>query len=260
MSEFIDKLKSLGPKPVAPAVTGAPIFLMMGSLSGVTYKDALQFARGLAEANVTSPALGRFKITQDKPNDRYVYEIHEGGIEHAIADKVLAALAAGQPVRIALANGAHVAIDESRGEIYSLVHPAETLEEQGTVVQVAATDDGTSVDLMIAPTFSDVSTFAGAERLVELFPENQKLFKIGVICMAVSFVLFTTSGLLYTFMQAGWLNKDALLLLTKAGYAAEVSDSPAWQLEKARLEADRAGTHIKVLKKSPSGWSWELAQ
>lgn len=253
----------LGRKP--PEETGAPVFAMVGSLAGVTRKDALQFVRGLAEANVQSPALGRYCVTEDKAGDRFIYEIHEGGIEFSIAEKVVAALDAGQVVDIQLANSARLTVADSHGELYSLIHPADDAAK--VLLDEAKADKELELETGELPKevehharSVDISTFSSSTKLLELFPENTKLFKIGLILMAVSFVAFMTAGSLYTLKQAGWLSNDSVLMLTKAGHSTNVADSPAWQLELARKSADKAGTTIKVLKKGPTGWSWELAQ
>lgn len=252
--KFVDTLKALMAKnaPAQLEPTGAPIFLMVGSISGCTKKDALQYVRGLAEQNVIAPAGGRVQVFHDKPRNRWVYEVHEGGIEFSIAEKVVEALQVAGPVRIALVNGAHLSIEEHHGEIFSLVHP----KGEGVYAAAAPVADPAQLELLDA----DVSAYAGTTQLLELFPENNELSKIGGYLLAVSFVLFITLGLLYTFVQAGVFDKDALLTLSKAGHVADTTDNPAWQLEKARTEADKAGMHINALKKGPTGWSWELSQ
>lgn len=278
MPSFIEKLKSgrSGSSKAAQSLepTGAPIFLLVGSLSGCTKKDALQYARGLAEANIIAPAAGRVQVTHDKARDRWVYEVHEGGIEVSIADKVVAALDAGEPVRIALVNGAHVSIESTHGELFSLVHPRSeappavdvTLQIdllQGDVHANDSDEYPAAAVQSAAPRmtgFSDVSAFAGTTALLELFPQNKQLSKIGAYLLGVSFTLFMAVGVLYTFVQAGVFDKDALLTLTKAGHVSDSTNNPVWQLEKARKDANAAGTHITALKKGPTGWNWELSQ
>jgi len=162
-------------------------------------------------------------------------------VQFSIAEKVVEALAAGEVIRIELVNGAHVSIEEIHGEVFSLIH-----------TETASTDESQAI--------ADVSTFAGTTSLLELFPENKQLSKIGGYLLAVSFSLFITLGLLYTVVQAGVFDKDALLTLSKSGQFADSADNPVWQLEKARKEADKTGLHIKALKKGPQGWNWELSQ
>lgn len=281
---FLDQLKALklrrpGATPVvepaAASEESAPLFLDVGSLTGVTRKDALAFARGLAESNVTTPSQGRLQVWEDKANARWVYEVHEGGTEFSIAQKVVEALGRGDKVCITLANGASLTVEEaSGGELFSLVHqPAADAPEPRAhqpdlfghedahaqparvVEPSAAASDGPA-----AAVSEPVSRFAGRLPLLELFPEDKSLSQIGLGMLGVSFTLFIALGLGYTVVSAGLFDKDALLTLSKAGYVADASDNPVWQLAKARSEADKAGTHIKALKKGPSGWSWELAQ
>lgn len=256
--------------PLAPQ--GHPIFLLVGSLSGCSKKDALQYARGLAEQNIITPSAGRIQVYQDKARDRWVYEIHEGGIEFSIAEKVVAALDAGEPVRIALVNGAHLSIEEAHGELFSLVNPQ--LDDDAPAFAAAAQApqldfiDATSV---AAPEFvddpapvakapDDISKYAGTTPLQEVFPMNKQLSKTGGWLLGVGGVCFASLGLAFALMHTGVFDSDALLTLAKSGVVADASDNPALQLEKARAEAEKTGAHITALKKGPKGWSWELSQ
>lgn len=300
MPAFIDKLKALKrPKKGAAAAAVAapispPIFLMVGSVSGVSRKDATAYARGLAEANVISPVLGRIHVLEDKARNRWVYEVHEGGGEFSIAEKVLARLDAGERVLIELANNYYLSVEDTGGEIFSLVHqpsadplaaaavgapgPVQAslpgLDDQG--IAALSAELGEPVEVVRAPAVADaetteaapvierpvsVSVYEGKSRLEELFPENKALSKFSFVLVGVSSALFITLGLLYTVLQAGVFDKDAMFTLTKAGHLADASDNPVWQLGKARNEADKTGNHIKALKRGPNGtWTWELAQ
>ena len=267
MSDFLAQFKArferkpaptAAAKPVKPgdAEPSRPIFLMVGSLSGCTRKDAMQYLRGLAETNVVSPQLGRIHLFNDKAHDRWVYEIHEGGGSTSIVEKVIDTLDGGEPVQIALVNGAHVSIEQAHGELFSLIHPRP--DDAAPVVNTVVNIDEAA---QTAPAWAEVSAFAGSTQLTELFPENKVLSKIGAYSLGCSFACFILFGAAYTVLQAGLFDTDALLTLTKAGQVAELSDNPVWQLDKARSAAETAGSHIKALKKDPvKGWGWELSQ
>lgn len=243
--------------PLAPA--GHPIFLLIGSLSGCSKKDALQYARGLAEQNIITPSAGRLHVFHDKARDRWVYEVHEGGIEFSIAEKVIAALDAGEKVNIALVNEAYLTVEEAHGELFSLVNPKVEPEPVPFTVGPAAAP----LDLLAEttpPAYEDISKYAGKSPLLELFPMNTSLSRAGVWLVGVSGVLFTLLGLGFALVKAGTFDSDNLLTLAKSGVVADASDNPAMQLEKARNEAAKTGVTINALKKGPKGWSWELSQ
>lgn len=234
----------------APVPSGAPIFLLMGSLTGCSYKDAVAYARGLAETYVIAPQLGRFRVQEDKVNGRFIYEVQEGGPGLSVIDGALAQLAAGQPVRIALANGGSASVEEAHGEVLSLIYPPGSDVENKLALEYQ--------EQPVQDTAVDIEVFCGAVKLEEVFPEQRVLTHAGSLSLFLAGVLFMLTGAAYTVVQSGVFDADALLTLTKAGYVAESSDNPVWHLEKARSAAAKESKVLSALKKSPKGWSWEL--
>lgn len=271
MKEFFDTLdermfaffKSFSKKPKGPTPEqlldpddiGAPIFLMVGSLSGCTLKDAESYARGLAETYVVSPQLGRIHVYDDKEKGRFVYEIHEGGPEQSIVEKVIAQLAEGKKVRIRLTNGATAVIEEANNEVFSLVYPAE---KDGTGAKLPGLEYG---DLAEGDdlTVHEVAEYCSETPLEELFPENRKLANIGGVVLGVAVSLFVLTGGIYTVVASEILDGDILFRQAKNGQLSDATDNPVWQLEKARIAAEKDGQSVRALKKGPTGWSWDLS-
>lgn len=230
--------------------TESPIFLLMGSLSGCTFKDADVYARGLAESFVKSPHLGRIHLHEDKPNRRFIYEIHEGGPERSVIEKVVAELNQGKKVGIQLANGATTVIEEANGEIFSLIYPTE---EEGSQSQLLRGED--QVPIEIQP----VEAYASDLPLKELFPQKHQLKKLGFRVLGATFSLFVLTGGIYTVVASGALEGDIITRQAKAGLLVAATDNPVWQLERARQAAEAGGQYVLALKKTAGKWSWELS-
>jgi hypothetical protein len=268
MKEFLDSLdekvvgffkskvgrKSKAPQDTAPQDPndiGAPFFFMMGSLSGGTLKDASSYARGLAETYIHAPDISRVRVFDDKANNRFVYEVCEGGPGLSVIEKVLEQLAAGHKVRLHLVNGAQAVIEEAHGEVFSLIYPAsdEALRPAQLTGLETKDDEG--------PLWK-IDDLAGDVELAELFPQKRALVHVGGGVLGVALSLFMVTGAIYTVVHSGVLDGDALLRQTKAGYLTDTVDNPVWQLDKARNAAEKDGKALSALKKGPSGWTWEL--
>lgn len=236
-----------------PNDIGAPIFLMMGSLSGCTMKDAVAYAKGMAESYVTAPELCRWRVFEDADNGRFVYEIHEGGPGFSIVEKVLEQLAQGFKVRVRLVNGAYAVIEDPNSELFSLIYPAE--DEVSGQSQLQGFE---AIEPELETPIVPIDTLCGPVALKELFPVNKKLTNIGGVILGVGISVFILTGAAYTVLRSGVLDGDALLRQTKAGVLADAADNPVWQMEKARMASDKDGKSVRALKKDKGGWSWEL--
>lgn len=227
---------------------GAPTALLFGSIAGCSAKDADAYARGLAESTLTSPAMAFIRVFFDKPNNRYVYEVHEGGPGLSIVEKVLEALAAGQAVRIALTNGAQVAIEEAHGEIYSLIFPpaAEELVPGGDEPAPAAVP------------VSHIQAYTGMHKLASLIRQRKSLVPWGVLTLMATGSLFVVTGAVWVLMKSDILEGDFLITQVKDGYVAQAADNPVVQLDKVRAIAEREGKVLHKLEKTAKGWSHEL--
>jgi uncharacterized protein YlzI (FlbEa/FlbD family) len=235
----------------APEDIGAPIFIMLGSLTGCSAKDAMAYARGLADTYITSPEIARIRVFEDKVGDRLIYELHEGGPGRSIIEPVLEQFEAGQKVRVHLTNGAQVVIEENLGEVFSLIYPASNEIIQTAQLPGLETESDEGV-------LWRIEDLAGAAPMKELFPQNKKLTHIGGVILGIATSLFMLTGGIYTVTQTGVLDGDALLRQTKAGILTDANDNPVWQLDKARIAAEQEGKALGALKKGPTGWTWEL--
>jgi hypothetical protein len=236
-----------------PDDVGSPIFIMMGSLSGGTLKDAIAYARGLAETYITAPDISRIRVYDDQLNNRYVYEIAEGGPGLSILEKVLEQLEAGAKVRLHLVNGAQAVIEETHGEVFSLIYPAsdEAIRPEQLPGFETKDDEGQ---------LWKIQDLVGDVELSEMYPQKRALVHIGGVVLGVAISLFMLTGAIYTVVRSGVLDGDALLRQTKAGMLADTVDNPVWQLDKARSAAEKDGKALSALKKGPNGWTWELEQ
>ncbi|WP_434716163.1 hypothetical protein [Paraburkholderia sp. A3RO-2L] len=245
------KKKVVAPAQLTPDEDGYPTFLMLGSLSDGTLKDATAYARGLAETYITSAENARIRVFDDKLKGRFVYELQEGGPGRSIMEKALEMLDAGQKVRVQLTNGAHAVIEDNHGEVFSLIYPAsdEVIRPQELAGFEPDADEGEPLT---------IDELAGPEVMKELYPQNRKLVHIGGAILGVALSLFMLTGAVYTVVRSGAFDGDALLRQTKAGMLTDTADNPVWQLDKARMAAEKDGKTLKTLQKGPNGWSWEL--
>ncbi len=234
-----------------PNDVGAPTFFMMGSLAGGTLKDAMSYARGLAETYITAPDISRVRVYDDKPHNRFIYELCEGGPGFSTIEKVLEQLAAGHKVRLHLVNSAQAVIEEAHGEVFSLIYPAsdEMIRPEQLTGLETKDDEGQ---------LWKIEDLCGEVELMELFPQKRALTHIGGGILGVALSLFIVTGAIYTLVHSGLFDGDALLRQTKAGYLTDTVDNPVWQLDKARNAAEKDGKALSALKKGPSGWTWEL--
>lgn len=228
---------------------GAPIFLMMGSLSGCSQRDAAAYAKGMAERYVVSPELARYAVREDKTNGRFIYEVREGGPELSLIDQVLERLAAGEPkVRVRIVNGGEVVIEDVLGEVISLTYPAELAEEQDGLLA----EEGPQVPVC------EAYELARSPRLQEVFPANRRLFVAGGALLVMAFTVFMVAGAAYSLAAAGVFEPDRLVYQAKKGVLSAEEDSPAWQLGIARRSALVDGRPVHFLKRENGKWTWEL--
>lgn len=252
MKNFLEQLKGkLSRKSAVVIPDGSPTLLIVGSMRDCSAKDAMAFARGLAEKHVIAPELGMVRVVEDRPNGRFVYEIHEGGPGHSIIDGVLAALRDKRPVNISLVNQAYVAVEEEGGELFSLVYP-------GRDNTMRAYGSEEALEVVVNP--EPIQKFCDENLLLELFPQHKALPRAGFAALSLAAAVFMMTGAVFVVTKSGVLEPDVLFKQTKAGQLAKWEDNPAWQLEKARAEATAKGKGLKQLKKDSKGWSWELTQ
>ena len=220
---------------------GKPIFLMIGSLSGASRKDAESYARGLADEMVKSVELARIHVFDDKMRGRMIYEIHEGGPQLSVAEKVADALETQDQVQIALANDIFVSIERTHDQIFTLIHNRD--DESGL-------DEISNV--------REITEYLSDTKLSEIYPDRNGLAALGGVLTGISLFAFLIAGTLHLVVKSGATDPDALFSFARKGVISSVSDNPVWQLEKARQAAEKDGRHLKVLRKDARGWNWEF--
>ncbi len=228
-----------------------PLFLQVGSVSGCTYKDALAYARSLADGMFPSPEHVKYRIVEDKLRDRFVYELHEGGPGLSIAEQIIGALSAGESVHIELANGYQASIEEAHGEIFTLRYPP--VSEQ--LVPGSGDVEGYVDRSRVVP----ITAFTGAKKLQALVSDRSVLRPVGLGLLAFSTVVLLLGGGLWVALKSQVLDNDFVLSQAKLGVIARVQDNPVLHLDRARNDADAANKSIHKLQKQPGkGWSHEL--
>lgn len=235
------KLKA---KTLARTTPSAPRFLMVGSLQGCSRKDMLAYAKGLAEKYVDTPEIARYRIQEDKPNNRFLFEVHEGGTEYSILDNVLEAMARGDKVRIALANGGHVVIEDEHGELYSLAYPEPAEDEEAGGAQLAGVP---------------VQAYAGTKKLDQVYPINRGFLYAGVAVLSASVLALLVSGGYYIKGTTNWgAQNDTALAVANLDFASGFDNNPVKTFKDA-VEAYRmVGRPISFIRKKDGAWSYEL--
>src|SRR5690606_27058284 len=101
-----------------------PIMVIIGSLSGATRKDALAYARGLAEGQCIALDEVRIGLWKDKVKGRWVYEVHEGGAGFSYMEPYVSAGNLHElPVRIELTDGRSADVSEFQDELVTVINP-----------------------------------------------------------------------------------------------------------------------------------------
>lgn len=235
-----------------------PISLTVGSLEGFSRKDALAYVRGLAERGVVVVAetVTYIGVTEDRANNRFFYEIHEGGPGKSIYEKLTLALQERSQVRLALANGRSVIIEDHHGVVHSLIAPRaeESLELSGEDEEAPRLFEHHAQGVPL----EHVWQYLGHQKLTKLYNEGEKMPLFTGLILSIAFFAFVATGATYTLVQGGAFEADAVLTPAKEGHLNVGEDNPAWQLDLAKKEAD--GRLIKILKKDGKGWSWEIEQ
>lgn len=224
----------------------APIFLMVGSLTDCTYKTAVAYARGLAEQFVVAHETAWIRVKDDKANQRYIYEIHDGGLGFSILESLLEQLADGKQVHIQLANNAYVTIEDERHQVFSLI--VSEKDEVHPTVSVA----GSLLEIQ------SISELEGKSRMKELYPPKRGLAMAGGSLLTLSLTALTAAGIFYVGVQSGVLDDDIFSIKHQQAAIKEVRESPAFQLSRAKKVAAGNNTYIKTLKKEKGRWSWDL--
>lgn len=240
--------------PMATASDDAPVWLssppfllMVGSLTGVALKDAKLFAEGLAERFITAPALAKINVQLDKPRNRILYEIHEGGPGYSILPKVLELLNTQRTVRVELANEAHVEISDEFGELVTLHHPAGTHENLGDNVREG--DD---------TPFLPIQSLVSTKKLNALYPVRKGYVLAGALLMITSAAILLASGVFFAVKKSGAFDSDPVTVAAKGAFPPVIEDNPYWHLQRAKKEAGTKDEIIGKLEKSNGKWVWSF--
>jgi hypothetical protein len=125
-----------------------PMLVIIGSLSGASRKDAMAYAKGLAEGQCIALDEVRVGLWKDKIKGRWVYEVHEGGEGLSYLEPLIKARRLhNMPYRITLTDGRSADISEFQDEIVTVIYPPNTvlkecasLEYSDTALEVLRPD------------------------------------------------------------------------------------------------------------------------
>lgn len=234
-------------KSAEPVPDGDPIFLYVGSLSGCSQKDVQVFARSLAEQYVQAPELASINIVRDKPNNRYIYEIHEGGPRRSVIKPLLAHLEENHHAHIQLANGNRATIQLEADSLFTLVYQ----RDENGAIETFGKDEGNSAPLPIQAFVSDIA-------LPELFPLQNHLSNYATWMLKTFGFFFLLCGTVWAVLASGMGNADILVTQLRAGLTPDVADNPIWHLQEAKEAAAQEKRGLLYIQKDAKGWDYKL--
>jgi hypothetical protein len=234
----------------ADAEQRAPLLVIVGSISDCSYKDALSYARGLAQQQVLAGETSWIRVVPDPENGRFLYEIHDGGEGRALLPRIKRELEATHELKMRLANGALASVQASEdgASIFTLIF-ADALE-----IEQQHAEGEPPLRIEDVPY---AYTFASELRMQELFPQNYKLAAAGGALLSVGLGLAALSGIV-------WLTQSLKILpepgvpLVLANVQNTVRNNPLLHLQEAQ-RAVPSGQHIARLQFAAGTWSHVFA-
>lgn len=231
-------------KEVRQQVSGsAPLLIMVGSLTGCSKKDAINYAKGLAEKYVTSSEDVWFNVEKDEARDRYVFEIHEGGKGFSILERALEQIELVGEIYIELANGKHVVLEEVNGQIYSLVAPENDANPSAKYKQSVAID-----------------ALFGKKKIKPLYANYKRLMNAGLLALGFGLSVFAFSLTVYVLSNSAFMDHGLLVRSQVAAGVEAMNDNPIIHLDKVKREAKASHSYVTKLTKDNNGWRWELGK
>ena len=98
---------------------GAPLYVCIGSISGAKKGDVEAVVENLIQNQCQTPSLVKSMIVKDKANDRWVYEIHEGGPGFSLYHAFNVSEA---PLYVKLTDNRVLFIEDSHAELVALTY------------------------------------------------------------------------------------------------------------------------------------------
>lgn len=219
---------------------GLPMLLLVGSLEGVSRRDAIAYCKGLIDKHVVAQEVAGFRVLEQKEPKRFVYEVQEGGGSFSILDLLLERLATEPgPVRLRLAQERFIEIADIKGEVVTLVFPS--IED-------------TTANL------EPPEHYRGKARLSSVIGQGHIFRYLSTAILLGAFLIFFCAATLYYISNADFSEES--LIGRAIGTSTEDSngDNPIPHLERAREDALKKGVSLKTLKKEDGKWTWELEQ
>ena len=227
--------------------TGAPLFLMIGSLQGCSLKDAYAYARGLAQKYTSAQDSTWIHVFEQRVEGRFVYEIQEGGSGQSVADKVLTGLTLdATPTVIILANGRYAEVADVRGEVSTLIYPQES-------------DINGQPGIARAISFGQLVT-AASLRMKGFNQIDVILRKVALRLLSFSGAMFFLVGAWAVFVGSGLYASKPIQDAVENAEIKVAIDDPIANLNRARSDAEAKSVLILKLTKKDGSWSYVLSE
>jgi hypothetical protein len=221
----------------------SPILLLVGTISTESSKDAMAYAKGLAEAQVVAKDAAFLQIVRRHPG-QYLYEIHEGGDGRSLLPVIDEMLSREPGQALIPLEGARVAlIREEAGELVTLINQPDPSAHESAMGDFLVVSQG----LGLVP-----------RQLHPLCPtgEIERKASTYLLLAATVFTLFT----------GAWqtLKNDSIdvrrlsfgLLVNKAVAQTSMADMPALKLQEAKSSLQAPGAYLSYVRYRNNKWEW----
>lgn len=224
-----------------------PLFLMIGSLKDSQRKDVVAYTKGLAEKYTSSYENVWFHIQEDKRNERFLFEVQEGGDGRSVLRGVMEELAMASSVEIPLANQKRVIVEDINGQFHSFVTPEHELNEEDEQVEMKGV-------------LRHVNTLAGDQRMTPLFATNHRLTKIGMLFFSLSLIASLFIALLHIAIESQVFDSSLLINTQIKAGERHMEDNPIPHFQKAKQEALETGGYVTRFYKENGRWQWNIGR
>lgn len=152
--------------------TSTPTLVIVGSLKGPSYKDVLSYAKGLAISQCSAMNCIKICVLKDLINDRWIYEIHEGGEGYSFIDPILKDKnRSNVRVSVRLSDNRVADINDVDGDVFTLI----------SEVDDSKSEDKNETGIQLKP----------------MLPDGRLFLKGSIITLISCIAIFTISLLSY---------------------------------------------------------------
>ncbi|MBV7542134.1 hypothetical protein [Acidovorax sp. sic0104] len=220
----------------------APMLCMLGSLVATKKSDALAYARGQVEDLVTAKDACHLQVVKGA-EDRWYYEIHEGGLGRALLPWALDQLTRNPKAKLELplAGNRLATVSTYEDEVVTVISSREDAHGGLSVQEL----EGFQLGEML-PSFYGTAAM-------------QRNMAVSAFCMSLVFLL--VSGL-FAFLKSNAINpKEFTEAYSSAnpGNRTEMINLPSFQLDIAAKSLSAGSGYLSYLKYAAGRWTWAQA-